>query len=64
MRTLGVVIIKGAKTIVERNEKLYVHYFEKPSSIAFNDFFVFVFGNYVCLLMKLKSHEFGIISLC
>jgi hypothetical protein len=63
MGGLGVLIIKGAKTIVECNEKIYFHYFEKPSSIVFNEFFVF-FCNYVCLLMKLRSHEFGIISLC
>jgi len=64
MRGLSVVIIKGAKTIVECNEKIYFHYFEKSSSIIFNEFFVFFFCNYVFSLMKLRSHEFEIILLC
>jgi hypothetical protein len=44
MRGLGVVIIKGAKTIVECNEKIYFHYFEKSTAIVFNNslFFFFV----------------------
>jgi hypothetical protein len=51
MRGLGVVIIKGAKTIVECNEKIYLHYFEKPSSIVFNEFFVYF------LQLCLFTHE-------
>ncbi len=35
----GVFIIKGAKAIVEYNEKLYLHYFEKSPLIGFNELF-------------------------
>jgi hypothetical protein len=37
---MGVITIKGGKEVVECNEKLYLHYFEKPPSIVFNEIFV------------------------
>ncbi len=54
---MGVNIIKGGKEVVECNEKLYLHQLYLMR-------FLSIFWNYVHLLMKLKSHEFGIISLC
>jgi hypothetical protein len=50
----GVVTIKGAKVVVKCNEKLYLHYFEKPPLIIFNEFFVNVLE--LCLFI----HEVGI----
>jgi hypothetical protein len=35
---MGVITIKGARVIMECNEKLYLHYFEEPPSIVFNEF--------------------------
>jgi hypothetical protein len=37
---LGAVTMKGAKTLVDCNEKLYLHYFEGPPLIIFNEFFI------------------------
>jgi hypothetical protein len=37
---MGVITIKGGKEVVECNEKLYFHYFEKTPSIVFNEIFV------------------------
>jgi hypothetical protein len=61
---LGCSHNKGAKVVVECNEKLYFHYFEE----MWNEFdlmnSLFIFWNCVFIFMRLKSHEFGVISLC
>jgi hypothetical protein len=36
---MGVITIKGIKTIVECSENLYLHYFEKLLAIVFNELF-------------------------
>jgi hypothetical protein len=38
---LGAVIMKGTKALVDYN-KLYLHYFEGPPLIIFNEFFIHV----------------------
>jgi hypothetical protein len=60
----GVVTIKGTKVVVECNEKLYRHYFEELCNQLYLMNYLFIFWNCVCLFMRLKFHEFGIISLC
>jgi hypothetical protein len=37
---LGVATTKGAKTLVDYSEKLYLQYFEGPPLIIFNEFFI------------------------
>jgi hypothetical protein len=49
-----VVTIIRAKIIVKCNENLYFHYFGKPSSIVFNEFFVHLLE--LCLFI----HEIGV----
>jgi hypothetical protein len=41
---LGVVTMKGAESVVECIEKLYLHYFEEPPSIIFNEYLCPSFG--------------------
>jgi hypothetical protein len=60
----GVVTIKGTKVVVECNEKLYYHYFEELCNQLYLMNSLFIFWNCVCLFMRFKFHEFGIISLC
>jgi len=41
---LGVVTLKGAKSVVECIEKLYLRYFEEAPSIIFNEYLCPSFG--------------------
>jgi hypothetical protein len=60
---MGATTIKGVKTLVDYNEKLYFYYFEKSPIIIYNDLFVHILG-FSCLFMKLISYKFEFISLC
>jgi hypothetical protein len=60
---LGVVMIKWAKVVVKCNEKFYLHYFEEMCNQLYLMNFLFIFWNCAFLFMRLKSHEFGVVSL-
>jgi hypothetical protein len=41
-RSLGVVTINGAKSLVDFSENLYLYYFEKSSIFIYNELFVHI----------------------
>jgi hypothetical protein len=56
---MGAITIKGVKTLVDCNEKLYLYYFEKSPIIIYNELFVHILG-FAYLFMKFISYKFGI----